>query len=884
MFQRIAHWRATRRAAADLAEEMETHRQMAERRLRESGISAADAASASRRAMGNITLAHEDARAVSVPWSFETWWQDVRYGVRMLRKNPGFTLVAVVTLALGIGANTAMFSVVNTVLLRPLPYAAADRLAVIWTADPSRNIHESATSYPTFTDWRTQSRHFADMAFWRTHEGNLFGAGEPERVTGAQTSANLFALLGVNPVLGRTFTPDDERNRAPVVVLSHRLWQRRFGADPAAIGRTIEIDRRPLEIIGVMPDGFYFPTRNIQHWVPASLMVLWAAKPSVAERSWTNRFADLWHVVGRLAPGATIEGAQAEMSTIGRRLAGTYPTSDPDVVGFGVEVVPMLMQVTGRNLQIALWVLLGAVGFLLLIACANVANLLLARAAARRREFAVRSALGAGHARLLRQLLVEHTLLAFAGGVLGSAIAVAGVRLLAASTTTPIPRLDEAEVDGAVLAFAALVSALAAVLFGMVPAWKVSREESSLALKDTGPAMAGGFAATKARGVLVVAQCALAVALLAGAGLLMRSLLLVRAVDPGYDSANVLLVRVNLPLPVSREWRRQEWDMFGQINDRIRALPGIVGAGGITNLLMIHNPEQAVTIEGRPHLSSALRNQLVSAEDVTPGFFQAMGIPLRRGRHFTHGEPNAPVAIVNDTFARRFFGTEDPVGKRFKEGGPDARSIWITIVGVVGDMRQQGIERQVLPQFFFPSTEPTMDIAVRTRGHAAQAAPAVRDVIRSVYRDATIVRTTTIEELFGELGAQRRFQTGLLTLFAACAVLLTAVGVYGVMHFTVSQRAHEFGVRLTLGATRRDLARLVLAEGLRLPLAGLCLGLAAALGLTRVLKHMLFGITATDPLTFSLVAAVVTSVALIACWLPARRASRVDPIVALRSF
>jgi predicted permease len=686
LLRRIRYWMSGRRSDAELAEEIELHRTMTQARLERDGMQKDEAAHASRRALGNITLAREDARNVWTWSTIERAWQDVRYGARTLRQNPSFTLVAVLTLTLGIGANTAMFSVLNTVLLRPLPYGDPDRLAMIWTADPARNLHESPTSFPTFMDWRHQSRHFADMAFWRSFTGNLTDGGEAERVIGAQASANLLPLLGVAPSVGRTFTAEEEQRRVPVIVLSHSLWQRRFGADPAAIGRSIEIDGRRLQVIGVMPPDFYFPNKNIEHWVPASLLALWAFKPETAERSWSDRFADHWSVIGRLAPRSTVEEAQAEMTVIGRQLAGAYPISDPDVVGFGVEIVPMLVQVTGPNLQQALWALIGAVSFVLVIACANVANLLLARASARRREFAIRSAIGAGRARLLRQLFVEHSLLALAGGALGCGAAIAAVRVSAASSGIAIPRFDELSVDGRVLGFAAAVSAAAALLFGLLPAWRGSAADPGDALKQGGSTFAGS-STIRARAVLVVTECALAVALLAGAGLLVRSFLELRAVNPGFDGRNVLLVRVNLPIPVSRDWRTREWHTFAQIEERIASIPGVMRVGATTNLLVTRNPEEAITVEGWSGSSpNAARDVLVSTEDITPGFFQAMGVPLLRGRFFTHAEQNRPVAIVNETFGRRFFPGEDPVGRRFREGGPGVRREWVTIVGVVGDM------------------------------------------------------------------------------------------------------------------------------------------------------------------------------------------------------
>jgi putative ABC transport system permease protein len=879
--RRLGYVFRQRRRDAELAEEIEFHRSRRQLQLESSGLEGRAAIDAAARSLGNLHLAREDARRVWMSAVIDDTWQDIRYAVRTLARSPGFALVALFTLMLGIGANTAMFSVVNAVLLRPLPFADPDRLVMIWTSDPARNIHESATSFPTFMDWRQQSRSFAEMAFWRTHAGTLTGGDEPERVVGVMASSNLFPLLGVTPAAGRTFSASDEQSRQAVVVISHRLWQRRFGSSSTAIGQSIEIDGHRLEVIGVMPDGFYFPTKEVQHWIPASLHGPWAAKPSAAERSWTDRFADLWHVFGRLKTAASLDDAREELATIGRRLAEIYPRTDPDFVGFGTELVPMLDQITGRSLRRDLWILLGAVGFVLLIACANVAHLVLARGAARSRELAVRAALGAGLGRLMRQLLVENAVLTILAAGLGVGVAAAALRAVTAAASG-IPRLDEVAIDLRVLTFTILLAVVAGLLSGIAPAWRLSRGDPGDAQKHSLRATAGA-ATVRTRGTLVVVECALAVALLAGAGLLIRSFLSVRGVNPGFDERNVLLARVNLPIPVSPTWRQQEWQTFAAIEERLAGLPGIHRVGAITNFMIARNPEEAITVEGRTDPRAVLDSTLVNTDDVTPGFFQAMGVPLLKGRFFRPDEQNARVAIVNEAFARRFFVAEDPVGRRFKEGGPDAKDAWITIVGVVANMHRQGLEQLPIPEFFFASSEPTMDIAIRTTGDPSGVAAIARDTIRSIHPSAMIVRMTTVEDLLGERSAQRRFQTWLLALFAGAALMLSAVGVYGILHFTVEQRTHEFGVRLALGANHRQLLAHVIRSGMRLPAVGVSLGLAAALGLTRVLDHLLFQVSATDPLTFGGVAVLLLLVAFAACWIPARRASRVDPIVALRA-
>jgi len=860
LLRRLAHLVRLGRHTRELDEEMAFHRSLSGPRF------------------GNATLAREDARMVWTFASVERVWQDVRYGARALVKHRSFTLIAVLTLAIGIGGSAVMFSVVDGVLLRPLPYRDPDRVMMLWTVDPVRGVREAGTSYPTFNDWRARSRAFSELAIWHGFAANLTGVASPERVQGAFVAANGFTLLGVAPRIGRTFTEPDEASRAHVVVLSDRLWQRRFGGSPGAVGSTLEIDGREFEIIGVMPAGFYFPSKDVQFWLPSRLHALSMPNPIAGERSWGNRFNDIWRVVGRLRPGVDVGDAQREMAAIGRQLAAEYPSPFADFVGFDVEVVPLFQQLTGRSVQLGLWILMGAVGFVLLIACANVASLLLARGVAREREFAVRAAIGAGRGRLLRQLAIENGLLGLAAGIVGIAGAAAGVRLLVAYATTGIPRLDEVTLDLRVVLFSAAISLLASVLFGTAPAWRLSSGRASDTLRQGG-VDTGGRGAQRIRQLLVIAESALALVLLAGAGLLIRSLALVQSVDPGFDAARVLLVRVNLPLPPSPQWRTQEWAMFREIEDRIAAIPGVERVGTIQSFLNATGPDESITMEGS---SSARSDVLVNVTDTTPGFFQAMGVPLVRGRFFRAREQNAPIVIVNESFAKRFLPGQDPVGRRFKEGVPESKAAWQTIVGVVGDMHRQGLERTPLPEYFYCSSEPTMDIAVRAHGNPIGLAPAVRDAIRAVYRSAVVLDAATVAETLGGLSAQRRFQTWLLSIFAVVALLLAVVGTYGVIHFAVAQRTQEIGVRVALGARPFDLMRLVLGQGLALAIAGTFAGLLGALSVTRVLQHLLFQVDPADPITLGTVAALLMAASLAACWLPARRAARVDPLVALR--
>ncbi len=884
----------TRRLDDDLTLEIETHRALVQRDLEQRGLAPKDAEAESRRTLGNVALAREDAERVWRWAAVDHFLQDIQYGARLLRRNPSFAVVAVATLALGIGANTAMFSVVNAVLLRPLPFADPGRLAAVWIADPKRDVREAGTSFPTFTDWRTQSRRFSNMAISATAAARVMNGREPERVSAAFVSADLFPTLGVQPVLGRVFSSDDEARRERVVVLSYGLWQRQFGGNPDILDRTLEVDgetpdgqaelvQRP-RIIGVMPEHFYFPDRNVQFWRPATLLGI-DGKPKLYERQWSDRFIDRWRVIARLAPGASVADARAELTAIGTRLADAnpVPANAAEFPGFGVDVVPLDTQMTGRDLRFALWVLLGAVGFVLLIACANVADLLLARGTTREREFAIRTALGAGRGRIVRQLCVESLLLAVAAGLVGTAAATAGVRALSAVTVPGIPHLAEISVDRTVLLFTATLSIVAGLLFGLAPAWNAARVNANDPLKESSGAASSPRRLRQARGFLVIAQCALAVVLLAGAGLLVRSFVRLQAVDPGFKSDGVLLARVDLPIPVSRTWREQEWAVFQQIEARVAHLPGVLAAGFVQNLVVSSNPRTPITIEGRPASDDALAQIGVNMEDVTPGFFRAMGVPLVRGRFFTATEQNAPLAIVNDAFARRFFPGEDPIGKRFSQGRATTKMFWYTIVGVVGDMRRQGLERHPLPEFFIPSTEPAMDFAVRVAGDPAAIAAAVRQELRSALPNAIVVRMAPLETYLGEWIAERKFQAWLLALFAGLALTLAAVGIYGVMQFAAAQRAKEMGIRVALGARRSDLLRLMVGQGLRLPAIGLAIGLTGAYMLVRVLQSSMFEISPGDPLTFAGVAIVLGLTALAACYIPARRASRVDPIVTLRN-
>jgi predicted permease len=861
----------------ELEEEMRFHQMMRAEENQAEGLSAEDAHYAARRQFGNQTWLKEVSRDM---WAFRwvnTLIQDLRYGARVLLKDPGFTFVAVLTLALGIGANSAIFSVVNAVLLRPLPYQEPARLAMLWTDDSQRGIHEEGTSFPNFEDWRNQSRLFTDLAICtRGNPVNLTGEDEPERVAGERVSANLFSLLGVAPALGRAISPDDEQRRERVVVLSHSLWQRRLGSDPNVIGRTLEIGGQSSQIIGVMPADFYFPNKDTQLWEPITLAPWW-------ERDKARRFTDTWRVIGRLKPNVTLQQAQAEMNAIGQRLAQAYPVTERDFAGFGVNVVPLLIQITGRNLRLALWVLFGAVILVLLIACVNIANLLLARGAARRREFAVRLALGADRLRIARQLLSESLLLAIVGGALGLPLAVWGIELLVKLSPRGIPRLDEISVDARVLSFALITTLSTGVIFGLAPAWKISRSDSLEALKEGGRSDVGA-GLHRMRGSLVVAEIGLALVLLVGAGLFIRSFLRVQAVDLGFRPERALTMKLDLP---DTRTRPQKVAFYQQAFRRIAALPGVESVGAISHVFLENNPDVGITIEG--HASASLAESALPLMDdvVSVDYFKAMGIPLLRGRFFTeHDILDTPrVAIINETMARKFFPGEDPLGKRFKYGDAQSTSQPLNVIGVVGDVRREGLEKEVISQIFIALTQNPnrqMNLIVRATADPLSLAVAVRNEIRSIDKMLPLYGVTTVERQLEEMEAARRFQTWVLGLFAVIALGLAAVGVYGVMSYAVTQRTHEMGIRMALGAQARDVLWMVLRETLFLVGIGIAIGVPVALAATRLIKGFLFGLGANDPLTIALAASLMLAVAALAGYIPARRATKVDPMIALR--
>ena len=799
-----------------------------------------------------------------------TLLQDARFGVRVLWKRPGFTAVALAVLALGVGANTAIFSVVNAVLLRPLPYPGSERIVAFDGVNPARGVKQSNMSAPDFADWKAQAHSFEALSIYTEGGSNLTGGGEPERVTAGWVGTDFFRAMGVGAALGRALLPEDENpGAANVVVISHGLWQRHFGADPAAVGRKVELGGRSREVVGVMPPGFDFP-RRAEVWGPLQLE---AAKEPRDNRSYS--------VLGRLREGASLAQAQAELDTITARLSESYPVTN---AGWGVALAPLKDALVGET-RAALFLLLAAVALVLLIACANVANLLLARAAGRRREVALRLALGAGRWRVARQMLTESLMLALAGGALGAGLSVWLTDLLVALAPANTPRLAEASLDARVLLFATAATLLTGLAFGLVPALQASKADLGESLKEGGRGSSGGR--SRVRSALVVAEVALSLLLLAGAGLLVKSFARLQAVSPGFDSGGVLTARVSLPGARYKE-PAQKAEFFKALTERLAALPGVEAAGATISLPLGGSNLsvwRGLIPEGRPATPEA--SEAAAYAVVTPGYFRTMRVPLRSGRVFDErDDANAPkVLVINETLARKVFPGQDAVGRHIH--------IWRDeefprrVVGVVGDTKHASLDEDDAPQMYVPHAQDAgwggLSVAVRTRGGDPSAlTPALREEVRALDRQLPVYDVKTAGKVLADSTAYRRVTMFLMAGFAAAALLLAGVGLYGVLSYAVAQRTHEIGIRMALGAQGRDVLRLVVRQGMLLTLAGLGLGLGAALLLTRLMEGLLYGVSAADPAVYALVSLLLGAVALLACLVPARRATKVDPMVALR--
>ena len=803
-------------------------------------------------------------------------WLDVRYAVRIFIKSPGFTAVALIALALGIGANTAIFSVVNAVLLRALPYRQAERLVSVWEHNRPRARERNVVNPANFLEWQAQSQSFESMAAFYDTRFNLTGAGEPVEIPAQVATGNLFAVLGAEAALGRTFTPEDgEPGRDDVVVLGHSFWQRQFGGARDVLGKTVALNGQSVEIIGVMPPDFkFFIKENSLGGKPA---VLWTPTKFTPAQN-RGRFIS---VVARMKPGVTHEQAQAEMHTVAARIEQQRPDFN---TGWGARVVPLREQLAGE-IKTPLMILLGAVAFVLLIACANVANMMLARAASRSKEIAIRAALGAGRWRVVRQLLTESLLLSAAGGLAGLLLATWGVDALVSLSPPNLIGPEAVGVSLPVLGFTFAVTLVTGVVFGLMPALEAARFDANDALKETGRGNTGSPRSRRLRAGFVVAQVALSLVLLVGAGLMAKSFARLSAVDPGFDSNNLLTMRVLLPDTKYRDDAARV-AFFRQAAERLKGLPGVRSVSMAQALPFAGiGAGTSFTIEGRPEPPAGDRPG-TDVRVTDENYFETMRIPVLRGRTFTpqEGREDRRVVVINESLARKYFPGEDPIGKRITIA-MKATNEPSEIIGVVGDAKYQKLEAEQRPMSYwaYPTLAySAMSLVIRTEGDPLGLAAVSQREIRAIDPEQPVADVRTLRSWIGESVARSRFGTLLLSIFAAVALVLAAVGVYGVMSYTVAQRTHEIGIRMALGARPRDIFRLVGGQGLAVALAGVALGAAAAFALTRVMTGLLFEVEATDPAVFGSLAILLTLVAALACYIPARRAAKVDPMIALR--
>jgi predicted permease len=856
------------RREQELEREIEGHLRMAIRDRVERGETPEQAEAAARREFGNETLVREVTREM---WGW-VWLrqlgQDLRYGLRTMRRAPGFAVVAIFTLALGIGANTAIFSVVNAVLLRPLPYRDPARLVTV--------LHDGwkPVAPANFLDWREQSRSFESIAAAQLWSLTMTGRERPEQLDVLQTTAEMFHVLGVDAALGRTFADGEDRpGREHVVVLSHGFWQRRFGGAPDAVGRQVTLDGEPYTIVGVMPPDFQFApfwATHAEAWVPLDF-----------GRRVNDRRGQSLRVFARLKPGVTQGQAQAEMENLNRRLAEQHPTENE---GLTVSVDPLHEKVVGKS-RPALLIILGAVGFVLLIACANVANLTLAKSALRQREIAVRIALGAGRWRVVRQLLTESLLLSVAGGGAGLLLASWSNAALASLGPDALPRVRTASLDPAVLLFTLGLSVFVGLLFGLAPALRSTKTDLIESLKSRAQGSARGRRHERVRQLLVVGEVAVSLVLLVGGGLMMRSFLRLTSVDPGFDPRGVTAATVRLAGP-RYATDEQRAAFFQRLTTQLGSLPGVKSASTINHLPLGGDVwTYGFTVEGRPAPPEAERPSAVYRV-VRPDYFRTMGAALLKGRDFAErDDASAPgVVIVNEALARRQWPGEEALGKRINVNGESARPR--EVVGIVRDVKQGEWASEPQPEMYLPHLQAasprSMTLVLRASSDVSVLGPEVRREVWALDSDLPVSQVTSMEEVVSESVGQQRFNTLLIGLFAATALILAAVGVYGVMSHAVAQRTHEIGVRLALGARGRDVLGMIIRQGLALTLAGLAVGLAGALALMRVMNSLLYEVSVTDPLVFGGVAAALTLAALLACYVPARRATKVDPMVALR--
>ncbi|MBX5494450.1 MAG: ABC transporter permease [Bryobacteraceae bacterium] len=860
-----------KRLERELEDEVRFHLEMQMEDNLKAGMSPAEARYAALRSFGAVEAMKEIYRERRTVAVIETTVQDLRYAWRTLGRNPGFTATTVSVLALAIGVNTAMFAVLNAVLFRPLPYRSPEQLVMLWTEDPARNLREGRTAYWNVEQWRSQCRSFSAVAFFDSASATLTTADRAEKVSVLRASPDLFPLLGIQPLYGRVFTAEEAEQRQRVALISHRFWQSHFGGSLDAIGASIQLDGASSRIVGILPPDYLFGNEDV--WEPYTMHPDW-------ESVRRARGAGFWAVMGRLRRNVTVQQAQAEMNAIARRLDVQLPLAQRNR---DIRVVPLSHHVIGPQQRRALWMLAGAIFLVFLTAAINVAGLSLARSVTRAREIAIRAALGASRTRIVRQLVAESLTLAVLAGLLGMLVAHAGIRLIVAVKPGNLARLNEVGLDLPTLGCAVAFCLLTGFLIGLTPAVTMARQDPGAAGREGGRGIAGGAATLRTRRVLVAAEFALATILLTGAGLLVRSLLSVQSVNLGFRPERVLSVSLAPPASLAPAQRAA---FYTTVLKEVESIPGVESTGITSELFLSSSSTQIVIPEG--DTQRVFERRQFRSDEVSTRLFNTIGTPLLRGRFFSDSDgPNSPpVAIINESMAQQMWPGRDPVGKRFKVGSVDPANPWFTVVGVVGDMRRQGLEQEPIPQMFQPIAQnPPRRAILLVRTSAADPlsiAGAVQAAVRRVDKHAPVYGVNTLENQLDVFLAERRFQTWLLIGFAVAAMLIAAIGIYGLIRYSIAMRTHEIGIRMAVGAQSGAIFRMIVGEGMKLSLTGLVLGLVGALWLGHAGSSLLFGVTPTDPLTLITVSLSLTAVGVAACCFPARRAMKVEPIVALR--